>query len=214
MSPKTVGHCNPDQHRLQHCRQAIKVGRGPEYIAITPNRKAGCRRRLRLEYRDPDPDRQRHGRQSREPAHCHHDHAEDADSRGRTYARVGPGPRDVNRRTLGRVSQNWMICMRPLVPLAPLSGAQSRRYAPNVRLSRPAGCSLWVTANVHAKGCRPLVLAGDIFMKPSLLTPDVRSSGSTYGRSTPSACRRAFAVIRRPMYRITGHYPMAVPSRP
>ena len=46
--------------------------------------------------------------------------------------------------------------------------------APNVRLSRLAGCSLPVTANICAKGCRPLVLTGDIFMKPSLPTPGPR----------------------------------------
>ena len=36
--------------------------------------------------------------------------------------------------------------------------AESALFA-DVRLPRPAGCSLWVTANVSAKGCRPLVLA-------------------------------------------------------
>jgi hypothetical protein len=38
------------------------------------------------------------------------------------------------------------------------------------------GCSLSVAANVHAEGCRPLVLAFDIFMKPSLSHWGVRTS--------------------------------------
>jgi hypothetical protein len=38
------------------------------------------------------------------------------------------------------------------------------------------GCSLSVAANVHAKGCPPLVLAFDIFMKPSLSHGGVRTS--------------------------------------
>ena len=37
------------------------------------------------------------------------------------------------------------------------------------------GCSLSVAANVHAKGCRPLVIAFDIFMKPSLSHRGVRT---------------------------------------
>ena len=37
-------------------------------------------------------------------------------------------------------------------------------------------CSLSVAANVHAEGCRPLVLAFDIFMKPSLSHWGVRTS--------------------------------------
>jgi hypothetical protein len=38
------------------------------------------------------------------------------------------------------------------------------------------GCSLSVVANVHAKGSRPLVLAFDTFMKPSLSHRRVRTS--------------------------------------
>ena len=39
-----------------------------------------------------------------------------------------------------------------------------------------AGRSLSVTANVRAKGCRALVLACDLFMKPSLSHRGVRTS--------------------------------------
>jgi hypothetical protein len=45
-----------------------------------------------------------------------------------------------------------------------------------------AGCSISVTANVYAKGVVVrLYFTGDIFMTPSLPTPGVQASGSTYG---------------------------------
>jgi hypothetical protein len=77
----------------------------------------------------------------------------------------------------GEGTPEWLICALCEADALALRAANNRRYAPNVRLSRPAGCSLCVTANVHAKGRRPLVLTGDIFMKPSLPTPGVRQAG-------------------------------------
>ena len=67
--------------------------------------------------------------------------------------------------------------MRPGWPYAYLAeDIPIRRYAPNVRLLRSGGCWLSVTANVRAKGCRALVLACDLFMKPLLSHPGVRTS--------------------------------------
>jgi hypothetical protein len=49
-------------------------------------------------------------------------------------------------------TQNFPICLSRWLSELPTHQAHSRRYVPNVRLLRSAGCSLSVTADVRAKG--------------------------------------------------------------
>jgi hypothetical protein len=61
-------------------------------------------------------------------------------------------------------------------PPATLDGSRAESAGTKCLVVALAGCSLSVAANVRAKGCRPLVLACDIFIKPSLSHRGVRTS--------------------------------------